>query len=190
LFLESGFRAISTRQIAQECGLKQPTLYYHFKDKEQIYVALCQAILLRIKQKVQWAIQATNLTIEEKFVEVVYSIMNSFQANYYIMFHDLNHEISPTSQQKIAEIFYQSLLQPVIQLHEEGVRTGYLNDLSQIGVPPIMASNFLLSLIEGYKEPFEEEKESRPKISEREVARLLTRVHLFGFAKVRDNFQS
>jgi len=33
LFLEFGFHAVSTRQIAEACGLTQPALYHHFANK-------------------------------------------------------------------------------------------------------------------------------------------------------------
>ena len=33
LFLSQGFKATSTRQIAQKVGITQPNLYYHFPNK-------------------------------------------------------------------------------------------------------------------------------------------------------------
>nr|WP_240423613.1 TetR/AcrR family transcriptional regulator [Microbacterium halotolerans] len=43
LFAEHGYAATSTRQIADRVGVKQASLYYHFKDKEQILLELLTA---------------------------------------------------------------------------------------------------------------------------------------------------
>ena len=43
--MEHGFRAVSTRQIADGCGLTQPALYHHFSDKQDLYVAVMKESL-------------------------------------------------------------------------------------------------------------------------------------------------
>lgn len=45
LFMESGYRAVSTRQIAKICGITQPALYHHFKNKQDLYIAVLQDAL-------------------------------------------------------------------------------------------------------------------------------------------------
>jgi len=38
LFAQSGFDGVSMRDVAEEIGLTPAALYYHFKDKEQLYL--------------------------------------------------------------------------------------------------------------------------------------------------------
>ena len=38
LFMELGYRAVTTRMVADASGVKQPLLYYHFADKEALYL--------------------------------------------------------------------------------------------------------------------------------------------------------
>ncbi len=38
LFADSGFAGVSMRQIAQAVGIKAPSLYHHFPDKETLYI--------------------------------------------------------------------------------------------------------------------------------------------------------
>jgi AcrR family transcriptional regulator len=43
LFMTQGYQATSTRQITQILGVTQPTIYYHFKKKEDIYYQVANA---------------------------------------------------------------------------------------------------------------------------------------------------
>ena len=45
LFANQGFAATSTRVIAAQVGITQPTLYFHFDSKDAIFRALVRAIL-------------------------------------------------------------------------------------------------------------------------------------------------
>lgn len=42
LFAESGFDGVSMRQVAAATGLTTAALYYHFPDKEQLYLAVVE----------------------------------------------------------------------------------------------------------------------------------------------------
>ncbi|HTX49304.1 MAG TPA: CerR family C-terminal domain-containing protein [Caulobacteraceae bacterium] len=49
-FGDAGFRAVTTRQIAQRAGVSLPALQYYFGDKEGLYRACAEAIVERIGQ--------------------------------------------------------------------------------------------------------------------------------------------
>ena len=40
LFIEHGYHGLSMREIAEEVGVSKPALYYHFKDKEELFCAV------------------------------------------------------------------------------------------------------------------------------------------------------
>jgi AcrR family transcriptional regulator len=42
LFSERGYKAVSIRDIAQACGMTNAALYYHFKNKEDLFLAMLQ----------------------------------------------------------------------------------------------------------------------------------------------------
>ena len=46
LFMQEGFRGISMRQIAEAVGVTKAALYYHFKDKEELFVAIVEQYLV------------------------------------------------------------------------------------------------------------------------------------------------
>lgn len=42
LFSRQGYKEVSIRDIAQACGLTNAALYYHFKNKEDLFLAMLQ----------------------------------------------------------------------------------------------------------------------------------------------------
>jgi AcrR family transcriptional regulator len=42
LFNQQGYNGVSIRDIAQACGLTNAALYYHFKNKEDLFLAMLQ----------------------------------------------------------------------------------------------------------------------------------------------------
>jgi AcrR family transcriptional regulator len=42
LFSQRGYKEVSIRDIAQACGLTNAALYYHFKNKEDLFLAMLQ----------------------------------------------------------------------------------------------------------------------------------------------------
>ena len=50
LFAEQGYRATSVRQVAEASGCTKPALYYHFANKEALYLACLEANARRVLQ--------------------------------------------------------------------------------------------------------------------------------------------
>lgn len=48
LFVASGYSAISMREIAEAVGISKAGLYYHFKDKEDLFIAILKDNLTEI----------------------------------------------------------------------------------------------------------------------------------------------
>jgi AcrR family transcriptional regulator len=53
LFVSRGYNAVSMREIAEVCGVSKAALYYHFKDKEDLFVALLEDYLNDIHAVIQ-----------------------------------------------------------------------------------------------------------------------------------------
>jgi AcrR family transcriptional regulator len=45
LFIQQGYHGLAMRQIAEALGVSKAALYYHFQDKEQLFVAILEAYL-------------------------------------------------------------------------------------------------------------------------------------------------
>src|SRR5512134_943803 len=42
LFSQHGYNGVSIRDIAQACGMTNAALYYHFRNKEDLFLAMLQ----------------------------------------------------------------------------------------------------------------------------------------------------
>lgn len=51
LFSEKGFEAVSVGQIAKEVGIKAPSLYKHYKSKQDIFDAIMDEMAVRYRQQ-------------------------------------------------------------------------------------------------------------------------------------------
>jgi len=47
-FVASGYHGISMREIADDAGLSKPALYYHFRDKESLFLAILEDAVERL----------------------------------------------------------------------------------------------------------------------------------------------
>lgn len=53
LFVEKGYHAISMREIADAVGMTKAALYYHFRDKEQLFVAILEDVLSELSALIE-----------------------------------------------------------------------------------------------------------------------------------------
>jgi AcrR family transcriptional regulator len=45
LFTERGYHGMSMREVAEACGVSKPALYYHFQDKDALFLAVLESYL-------------------------------------------------------------------------------------------------------------------------------------------------
>ena len=59
LFSQHGYKEVSIRDIAQACGMTNAALYYHFKNKEDLFLAMLQRdhekTLAALRDSGQWS---------------------------------------------------------------------------------------------------------------------------------------
>jgi AcrR family transcriptional regulator len=72
--MEHGYRGLSMRQIAEAVGVSKPALYYHFKDKEELFLAILEhyvqgveAILVQVLEEGGTAPQRIRRLVEAIF---------------------------------------------------------------------------------------------------------------------------
>lgn len=56
LFAAAGYEAVGTREIAKSSGCHVPSLYYHFKSKEQLYRESCEEKSSELVEAIEVAI--------------------------------------------------------------------------------------------------------------------------------------
>lgn len=64
VFGRQGFHAASTRQIAQEAGVNQALIGYHFRNKDGLYLAAFEFMSARIGERLAPAVQAIEAELD------------------------------------------------------------------------------------------------------------------------------
>jgi len=128
VFAEKGFHGASTKDIAERIGIKQGSLYYYFKSKEE---ALGEVCLYGIEDYVNRmdAIASSSQPFEAKLLATITSHLGSYrERNEALKVHNDERLYLPEEKrQKLHELGsgYRKSLQGIFQ---EGVENGDLRE--------------------------------------------------------------
>lgn len=78
IFSEKGYHGASTRDIAERLGIKQGSLYYYFKSKEEALEEVCVFGLQQYAENME-AIANSNQGFEAKLLSVVTNHLSSYR---------------------------------------------------------------------------------------------------------------
>lgn len=146
LFMEFGYRGISTRQIADACGITQPALYHHFKNKQSLYLEVIHQSLFQTEEALT-QISKSTCNLEERLTQVSCYMMGNFQEDITQMFHDISHEFNQEQQQLLHQLWQKSFLLPVEKMIEDGVISGQIKNMSELDTTTTDLAYLILNLI-------------------------------------------
>lgn len=148
LFLEQGYRTVSTRHIAASCGITQPALYRHFATKQDLYVAVLLEMLNLLHSRLIRLVER-----DESVPARLHTIARMLPATWsdaQQMFHDIEHELDASHRQTTADAFRQQVLEPIASLFTEGMVQGVLRTPEQGGLDAHEATFVLLRLLDDH----------------------------------------
>jgi AcrR family transcriptional regulator len=128
VFAEKGFHGASTRDIAERMGIKQGSLYYYFKSKEEALGEVClfgiEEYVLRMK-----TIAASDQPFESKLMATITSHLSSYrERNEALKVHNDERLYLPEDKRAKLKELGSSYRQQLESIFEEGARTGALRD--------------------------------------------------------------
>lgn len=118
LFMTRGYQATSTRQITEILGVTQPTIYYHFKSKEEIYFEVMRRLSMESKEQLEKIATLDELSLEDKMMQMVDSLKHRQPVNLFVMIHDIQHSLSPHISSELYQMFMSSYKLPFVRLLE------------------------------------------------------------------------
>ncbi len=151
LFMEQGYRTVSTRHIAAACGITQPALYRHFATKQDLYVAVLLDMLSSLHGRIMHLVER-----KESMPVRLHLIARMLPATWMDarqMFHDIEHELDAQHRQVMAGSFQQQIIGPIASLFTEGITQGLLRNSGQGGLAPQEATFVLLRLLDDQNTP-------------------------------------
>ncbi|RAS74167.1 TetR/AcrR family transcriptional regulator [Priestia endophytica] len=137
LFMEKGYRAVSTREIASECGITQPALYYHFSDKESLYVAMLQGFVAKIGKRLK---SVSKPTVAERLETMLEVLSEEHPSSMMMMLHDTLVEFKEENRRFIFKLWKEAYLDSFVTVFEEMKNEGILREQ----ISPEEAARFCL----------------------------------------------
>ena len=71
LFKKVGFRAVTMELVAREANVAKATLYSYFKNKDELYVAVCARMARILRGSVEQALMKPDASLDERLAEAV-----------------------------------------------------------------------------------------------------------------------
>src|ERR1700742_1556612 len=71
LFKKVGFRAVTMELVAREANVAKATLYSYFKNKDDLYVAVCARMAKILKGSVEQALMAPDRPLDQRLADAV-----------------------------------------------------------------------------------------------------------------------
>ena len=71
LFKKVGFRAVTMELVAREANVAKATLYSHFKNKDELYLAVCARMARILRDSVEQALMKPDLALDERLADAM-----------------------------------------------------------------------------------------------------------------------
>jgi AcrR family transcriptional regulator len=128
VFAEKGFHGASTRDIAERMGIKQGSLYYYFRSKEE---ALGEVCLFGIEDYVHRMerIATSDQPFEAKLMATLTSHLSSYrEKNEALKVYNDERLYLPEEKRKLLKQLGSGYRQLLEGIFEEGIRQGVIRD--------------------------------------------------------------
>ena len=128
VFAEKGFHGASTKDIAERMGIKQGSLYYYFKSKEEALGEVCLYGIEEYALRMQ-SIASSDQPFEAKLMATITSHLSSYrERNEALKVHNDERLYLPEDKRARLKELGSSYRQELEKIFEEGARTGVLRD--------------------------------------------------------------
>jgi AcrR family transcriptional regulator len=127
LFVANGYNGISMREIAEAVGISKAGLYYHFRDKEDLFIAILTANLERIQDIIQAARQADQTTRGQvsHMMRAIFDQAPNQRAIIRLASQEMGH-LSQASRAKFGRLYQASFVGQVEAMLRDGIQRGEL----------------------------------------------------------------
>lgn len=121
LYHEGGYEKISLQEVAAALGIKKPALFYHYKNKQELFYAMLKAMIARLNQlMVQTIAQAgpgTRATLQailqRMTLEPGFDLMHFLQQDYQLL--------TPVQKEDIERTWFTDFYNVIWQVFKDGL---------------------------------------------------------------------
>ena len=125
LFGEKGYKGVSIRDIAQACGLTNAALYYHFKNKDDLYLAVLQDTHERAIAALDEAARSGGSLRSrlKQLVSCYFEVMLAQRQSFQMLWRDLKH-VDDTRANKLYADMRAGFMRPISEMIEAAQAKG------------------------------------------------------------------
>lgn len=123
LFIKQGYYGLSMRQIAESVGVTKAALYYHYKDKESLFLAILETHLEKFETLII-EIEAQSVSCRERIRLLVTRVLNQ-PADQRAVIRLASQEmanLSAESRRSFGEIYHQRFIGRIQTMVETGIK--------------------------------------------------------------------
>lgn len=127
LFIQHGYHGLAMRQIAEAVGVTKPALYYHFADKEELFLRVLEEYLERMEELLDSLLVSSwdcRRRIK-KFIETLLSQPAEQRALIHLASQEAAH-LSANARQRLLQTYDRRFLGKLRLLLEQGMQQGEL----------------------------------------------------------------
>jgi len=149
LFIQQGYHGLAMRQISDALGVSKAALYYHFKDKEELFLAILSDNMDEIESAID-LIQTREISCGKKialFVEYVLKQPTEHRAMIRLASQEMS-QLSAISRKKFDKTYHDQFTGKLQAIFEAGVKNGEFRPID-----PSIATWALLGIMYPYFYP-------------------------------------
>jgi TetR/AcrR family transcriptional regulator len=120
LFMQRGYRAVSINDIVKAAAITKPTLYYYFRDKEELFVQMALQRLVEMRRTLEAAL-AGKAGLREQLAALARVLLNASDGDMRMLRHEMAEHMSEASQRRLAEAFQRDMFEPVRLVMQHGL---------------------------------------------------------------------
>lgn len=127
LFIRHGYHGLSMRAIAEEIGVSKAALYYHFEDKQALFLAILRRNLDEIEALLETCMQSGGSSEAQirAFVQQILEQPAEQRAVIRLASQELG-QLQPEQRQAFESEYRQRFLEKLDSLFERGISQGEL----------------------------------------------------------------
>jgi AcrR family transcriptional regulator len=130
LFIEQGYHALSMRQIAEAVGVSKAALYYHFRDKQELFLAILESYL-DVIEAILDRVQAEGTTCRQQISALVETILSqpAEQRAIIRLASQEMAQLSAEARQAFNTTYHAKFIDKVEAILKAGVESGELKPI-------------------------------------------------------------
>lgn len=152
LFIQQGYVGLSMREIAEAVGVSKAALYYHFTDKEQLFVAILRANLDVLEKNIDAICEGGGSESHKLRLFVQYVLMEPADNRAVIRLasQEMGH-ISPEARADFGRHYHEAFIGKLAKIFADGALAGEFRSID-----PYLAAWSLLGMLYPYFTPAQE----------------------------------